>query len=620
MANDKIQQRNTSQKTTSFSKNAKQQNPLTSGRRSSANQLQPNRIRPQANTASYAGPTQASKAKRTDKVELNLPTSASFTYKKEHHNDGFTSLPRSSPSLTATTSQRNKLVFGIPDQVSGDQQSRVSSKFGSRDRSNDSKCSPNRSLPYSVQNQGGGNRVRELVGEHERRINNKINNAAIGPRTRSTTSVKSKKDNKIELSVSSVESPKEPTELNVARINGTSLDSIEVKKEQLASLYDAASENAAKDMHSNKTGASKGKSPLTDDHAHITSQHQSFETELDLQRSTTTMQRLQRDFNELTDTIREMSQPSSHNFLQTELLRRLMHNIECSPEATNLCSGLVQLIEALTGVIQMLNTQQSKARQDQTAKEHNLSKVDGGLPLEDSYRLLEQSLKKERKQRERVEHKLELLKKKAEEMYQPDLEKKNKILQTDLRAAQMEKVQLKEQVQKYKQHALDWESERNTIQTRAEKETSALQHNIEQQQKEMIYYIEEYHNKMKDEKYWNAEDLHKIIGALKRELDETMKHFDETKLERAHFEEEIIKLEKVIELQEKNYIDLANGVVREAELDEQGPKYPAGQSNSRLPRYRLPDEVMKREAKKAQLRIEQKKRRDENAAKANFDG
>jgi hypothetical protein len=620
MANDTPQQRNISQKMTSNLKNAKQQNLSTSERQSSAKQPQFNRIRPQANNASYAGPTQASKAKRTDKVELNLSRSVSFTDKKEasraYHNDSFASLPLSSPSLIATTSQRNKLVFRMQDQVSEDQQSQVSSYFGSRNRHNDSKRSPYSLLSNSVRSQDGVNHVRTFVGEYERRMNNEVNDAAIGPRTRSTTSIKSKRDDKTEIPVSSVERPNDPGELNVAHTNGISLENAKVRREQSESLYDAAPENAVEDIHSNETDAYNGQTPLTDNHVRIPSRHPSFETELNFRRSARTLQRLQKDFNELADAVKQMSQPTSDDFLEIELLRRLMHNVDCSPEATNLCSELVQLIEGLTGAIQMLNTQRNKARQDQRAKEHNLARSGGDLRLEEA----EQRLKEERKQRERVGHKLELFKKKAEEMYQPDLEKKNKNLQFDLKKAQSEKVRLREQVQKYKQRASDWESERNSIQTRAEKETSALQYNIEQQQKEMIYYIEEYHNKMKDEKYWNTEDLHKIIGNLKRELDETMKHFDETKLERARFEEEIIQLKKKIEMLKDDYMDLANGLVRKVELDEPKPKDVAGRSNSRLPKYRLPDEVMKRDAKKAQFRIEQKKRRDEEAAKANFDG
>jgi hypothetical protein len=264
---------------------------------------------------------------------------------------------------------------------------------------------------------------------------------------------------------------------------------------------------------------------------------------------------LRKDMAKLTNAAQHVLRRSMDTRLDPKMLQNLSENTIFSPEAKALYSSFVHTIQKLEFRLRTRSTQSDKHQENSATKKGRLEAVEKdlkvtqerekgvaseGLKAKEELEACKQRYEDERKLRDKAQRDYQSFKKTAEEMYQPDLERKNNKLQLNLVAVQDENIRLHKRVEEYKSQALAWEDECNIIKARAKKECSGLENEIERQKDEMVLYIKDYHDKRRASWHWNVEELQERNSQLERDHEATVKLLNAIKLEKVQLEENAI--------------------------------------------------------------------------------
>jgi hypothetical protein len=263
-----------------------------------------------------------------------------------------------------------------------------------------------------------------------------------------------------------------------------------------------------------------------------------------------------KELQEVTRVVQNTSRASVGGIPETDVLQSLTPESFSNEETATLHACLSELLSQLSSKMQSLLHKNVDLQQQLTNTGHELSIASRALkdepfdtsimePVEksewDKY-TWKQAYKDMRRRKEQVEERFESFKKIAEEMYQPDLEKKNRELQEGLNDAQDEVDKLREKVTKYQSRAQHWEMEYKTAVVERNKRTVEFETAVKKQTEETLLYIKEYHDKTHNPEHWEMVGLQKRIRVLERDLQTTNALFNTTKTDKARLEDEFKKL------------------------------------------------------------------------------
>jgi hypothetical protein len=278
---------------------------------------------------------------------------------------------------------------------------------------------------------------------------------------------------------------------------------------------------------------------------------------------------LRNDFTQLISAAKHVLRRNIDTKLDTNILKNLSENTNLGPEAKELHTNFVEIVRKLEFRLRTLSAQSHKHHEDSTARKERLQIVEKeltetrereklvvseGQKAKEELAIWKQRYEDEQKLKEKAKRDYTSFKKTAEEMYQPDLEKKNKQLQSDLMVTLYENTQLQQHVEQYKACVSNWGDEHKIMKERAEKENSELENEIERQKAEILLYVQEYHDKAKEISHWEIEGLHERIGELEREHEATISLLNTIKQEKANLEEITIPkyVERIATMQEEH--------------------------------------------------------------------
>jgi hypothetical protein len=228
---------------------------------------------------------------------------------------------------------------------------------------------------------------------------------------------------------------------------------------------------------------------------------------------------------------------------------------------------------------------------------------------------------------QQAEHKFEEFRKLAEAMYRPNLEHLNKELQHDLTTVRDENDRLQERAQRLKTRARRWEGEYKTIKSRAEKESKQMKSALEQQVVEMLRYVKEYHDKVKDPAHWDLKPLQETVRALERDKEVIEEAFHREEREKSRIVEFEIPelLERIEGYEEENKklkdawakmtsarltgSTISKSATWEKHIRNDSTSISAGQFDTYVPKCLHPEETAKREAEVQRFREQQEERR-----------
>jgi hypothetical protein len=274
------------------------------------------------------------------------------------------------------------------------------------------------------------------------------------------------------------------------------------------------------------------------------------------QASENELEGLRQDIQEVARVVQNASRASADGTPDTDVLQSLTPESFSSEETATLHTCLSELVSQSRNKLQSLLQKNVELQQQLTDTGHELSIASRALkdepfdtsimePVEksawDTY-MWKQAYKDMRRRKEQAEERFESFKKIAEEMYQPDLEKKNRDLQEDLTHAQDEVNKMREKVTKYQSRAQHWEMEYKIAVVERNKRTVEFETAIKKQTEETLLYIKEYHDKTHDPEHWEMAGLQKRIRVLERDLQTTNVLFNTTKTDKARLEDEFKKL------------------------------------------------------------------------------
>jgi hypothetical protein len=234
-----------------------------------------------------------------------------------------------------------------------------------------------------------------------------------------------------------------------------------------------------------------------------------------------------------------VKQTNAGDASRTKTLRNLRWKPYSSPEAKDLHMHIARFAMSMEDKMQAAST-------DLEDKTVELATAQKDLQvLEQSEKHWKRQAEQAQNKREQVERGLADWKVKAEALYQPDLEEKNRELQADLYTSQDKNARLQEQTKTLREHAQRWEDEFKSIKSRAEKESEGFVLAYEHQQKDMMGCMKDYHEKVNDSAYFDFKPLQEKVRTLERDLQVTTEEFDAVKTSKARMEEDI--LPKILE-------------------------------------------------------------------------
>lgn len=323
-----------------------------------------------------------------------------------------------------------------------------------------------------------------------------------------------------------------------------------------------------------------------------------------------------------------VKQTGTDDASKTKALRDLRWKPYSSLEAKDLHRHIIRFTTVMEGKIQAASAELECKNAELATAQNNLQ------VLEESKKYWKRQTEQAQKKNEQIERRLADWKVTAEAMYQPNLEEKNRVLQADLTTARDDYNTMHERMQAQKTRAQRWEAEFKTMQSRAEKESEGFELACEQQRKDMMVCMREYHEKLNDPRYFELEPLHEKVRALERELQVTTEEFDAVKVDKARMEEDVLpgilaqmrEYEVEIEglrdawgrdgLRAAYAFDVKKGPSNDSR-EEKTSKYPVHGNSAtattrkgkHVPRCLHPKETARREAELKQLRQRQAKHR-----------
>jgi hypothetical protein len=344
-----------------------------------------------------------------------------------------------------------------------------------------------------------------------------------------------------------------------------------------------------------------------------------------------TLGKLRNDFTQLISAAKHVLRRNIDTKLDPNILKNLSENTNLGPEARELYTNFVQIVQKLEFRLRTLSAQSHKHHKDSTARKERLQVVEKkltetrereklvvseGQKAKEELAIWKQRYEDEQKLKEKAQRDYTSFKKTAEEMYQPDLEKKNKQLQSELMVTLYENTQLQQHVEQYKACVSNWEDEHKIMKERAEKEHSELENEIARQKAEMLLYVKEYHDKAKETSHWNLEGLQERISELEREHEATISLLNTIKQEKATLEKVTIPdyLERIVTMQEEHKAFKDEWALNHYHHHTQSTS-PSTQLTAGLPIPRLahPLETAQRDARIKKLRHHQIKLRESHA-------
>ncbi|KAF2131469.1 hypothetical protein P153DRAFT_394804 [Dothidotthia symphoricarpi CBS 119687] len=286
-----------------------------------------------------------------------------------------------------------------------------------------------------------------------------------------------------------------------------------------------------------------------------------------------------------------------------------------SPPLPTYHSLTITLHRALSRLIQHFNS----ALESQDAQINN-SQLSSRDPDADPFRTL---YHQEKQLRLAAEEKFSAFKSTALKMYQPDLERKNRLLTTSLHNSQDETILLKEHIADLRTTIEHWKAEADMQRLAHEKTISARDAEATRLREEMLARGQEYGEKARDEKYWDVRVLQDRIGGLEREAEQTDVLFRAAKRERARLEEEVGRL---VAREERRagesegwdrgwgagLYDSSSSEDGDGEFDEgAGWCTRVPQDKTYVPRCQMPEAVAKRHVQIEEFRAKQKQIRED---------
>jgi hypothetical protein len=341
-----------------------------------------------------------------------------------------------------------------------------------------------------------------------------------------------------------------------------------------------------------------------------------------------TLGKLRNDFTELSNAAQHVLRRNIDTKLDPNILKNLSGNTKFSPEAKALYSNFVQIVQKLEFRLSTLSTRSQKHHEDSTTRKENLEllkkeltemqerekvAVSEGRKAKEELAIWKQRYEDERKLKEKAQYNYRSFKRTAEEMYQPDLEKKIKELQSRLIVLRYENTLLQERVQTYKARISNWEDEHSITKERAETKQFELEDEIKRQGAEILVYIKEYHEKVKANSHWNVEGLQQRIREMEREHEATIALMQAIEREKSRLEQHTIPKfsERICTLEKENKkLKDEWAMKHHAPSTETATRVPAGLP---VPRFMHPEETAKREEKLEKLRQHQLKLRKNRA-------
>jgi hypothetical protein len=347
-----------------------------------------------------------------------------------------------------------------------------------------------------------------------------------------------------------------------------------------------------------------------------------------VQTSNETLVKLQNDFTELTNAAQHVLRRDINTKLDLNILKNSKGNTNFSPEVKALYSNFVQIVQRLESRLSTLSTRSQKHHEDSTARQERLELVEKeftaiqerekvsvseGQKANEELAIWKERYEEEQRLKEKAQHDYRSFKRTAEEMYQPDLEKKVKKLQSELMVLQHENPRLQERAEAYKASISKWENEHSLMKERVETKQCELEDELERQKVEMLVYVKEYHDKVKSDSHWKLEGLQERIREMEREHEATIKLMKAIEREKSTLEERTIpgcsKRIKALEEENKKLKD-EWAIKQHAPFTETATQVPTGLP---IPRFRHPEETAKREAKLEKLRQHHLKQREHRA-------
>jgi hypothetical protein len=282
--------------------------------------------------------------------------------------------------------------------------------------------------------------------------------------------------------------------------------------------------------------------------------------------SQSTLVKLREDFTALTNAAKKvLRRDVTDRLFNPNMLEGVPESTNFSQEAQGLYSAFLRIMHRQRSELQKSTTQFDKHREDSAEKKRRLEIVEKDLETaqereklaiserlklkelesielksREELEIWKQRYEDGRKLKEKAQRNYQSLKRTAEEMYRPDLEKTNKKLQSDLVAAQHENIRLQERIEKYKVYAQDWKDEYNTTKAKAGKEHVGLETEIKRRQNEITLCIREYNDKCKANSHWDIKKLQERNSTLERNQEATTKLLNATRQEKIQLEEKVI--------------------------------------------------------------------------------
>ncbi|KAI8936421.1 hypothetical protein NX059_006828 [Plenodomus lindquistii] len=208
-------------------------------------------------------------------------------------------------------------------------------------------------------------------------------------------------------------------------------------------------------------------------------------------------------------------------------------------------TSLLLLFDAFDATFERLTEANSQLRQELTVEQRLSKYLDEkkkGTNSESSLTfktLYEELVKKYRI----LEAKLQEAQGLAAEAKNHKLETENAKLKDNLVEYHQKATFPKMQASVHQANARRWQDEVKIVKEELEKRTSAFQEASDDQVKETRMYIEEYHNKTRDESHWNLQELQSKLAKLESELSKTDILFNKTKVDNARLEREVEQLQ-----------------------------------------------------------------------------
>lgn len=587
---------------------------------------------------SFAAPTTSSKAKQTGKVELNPPRSAPLPYAFPNQNlqRSYSLKARGEYNIGDATNDQH---FD-PDNMRHRKGSLKHNGFTRRDKGSPICLTPDMSpVRASVAEQPHAAEVSRSVVEW------------LGTSSVSATRLAEKESDlkPVAGELQSIECPQEEAKTTDQHPNAAAVDAGKDSKPNRISSSKISSELQPAEKHS---GVNHDADVSTQGSARQTSE---VLTKPEIKQGTSgakasSNQKVEQNLNEsdepneairthirhITNAVEHMSQTPRNKCRGVETSEATAQGLgpECGTSA--LQEELLLLTKRFETYAQMMAAKDKEQLQNLIKKDHVIKDYKRCLeeatastpketPLDPAERDSWQALWKQSQwQLKQKEKQFEDFKAQTFKLYRPDLEKTIRELNVDLNYANDEKAALQEQLTQCKHRAKNWETEYQTLKIESEKRTEAFESTIKQQHEEMLLYIQKYHTKLTDPKYWSLSSLHQEIATLEHDLQTTQEMFDVIKTDKARAEEDNEKIYKAYTHLEHEFNSFTTiGAPPPIPTTFPFPHMPTSNNSGsvhpkrpHIARCFLPLSIAQRKVKLDELRREQAKRREKELAEA----